>query len=152
MWQLELRGGGCDTINITVVSFSPWHLAGCCWKYPTRKILFAKALIFKIWESKVWEPFGEQLRHWHLYKANLLSLLSIYNCIRLFTVKQSSDWSNTSLFILPRLAWLVRMSVGMVGSDFTILKHRTPRKLHSSKILKFVGRDFRFWQEKNVKS
>ena len=51
----------------------------------------------------VWEPGGQQLRHWHLYKANLLSLLSIYNCIRLFTVKQSSEWSNTSLFILPRL-------------------------------------------------
>ena len=77
---------------------------------------------------------GEQLRHWHLYKANLLSLLSIYNYIRLFTVKQSSEWSNTSLFILPWLALLVRMSVRMVGSDFTILKHRTPRKLHSFKI------------------
>ena len=30
---------------------------------------------------------------------------------------------------------LVRMSVRMVGSDFTILKHRTPRKLHSFKII-----------------
>ena len=34
------------------------------------------------------------------------------------------------IYIAPA-AWLVRMSVGMVGSDFIILKHRTPRKFLS---------------------
>ena len=35
------------------------------------------------------------------------------------------------------LGWPVRISVEMVVSDFTILKHRTPRKLHSFKITDF---------------